>query len=79
MPMMSEERLKKLRDIYMNGSNTYDQPEIIRDFMMRMCEERVQQVWTQNQSWYGFHHAPFSNDTDNADVVIYGVGHDTSP
>lgn len=77
-PAFDENRWQELRRIYTEGSNIYDQAPVIRDFMMRMAKEKVQHLWTQNKSWWGFHHAPFSNDTDNADVVMYGIGHDTS-
>lgn len=76
MSKLPEEKLKRVREIFDNASNFYDAPPVIRDFWMRMAEEKVPHLFSQNLSWYGFHHAPFSNDTDDADVVIYGIGYD---
>lgn len=76
MAKLPEERLNKYREIFDKASNFYDAPTIIRDFWMRMAKEKVPHLFSQNLSWYGFHHAPFSNDTGSADIVIYGIGYD---
>lgn len=76
MSKLSPEKLAQVRDVFENGSNFYDAPPVIRDFWMRMAKEKVTHLTSQNLSWYGFHHAPYSQDTENADVIMYGIGYD---
>ncbi len=76
MTKLSKEKWEKARKVFENASNFYDAPPVIRDFWMRMAKEKVPHLMTQNLSWYGFHHAPFSTDTENADVIMYGIGYD---
>lgn len=76
MSKLPPEKLKRVREVFENASNFYDAPPVIRDFWMRMAKEKVPHLMSQNLSWYGFHHAPFSTDTENADVIIYGIGYD---
>jgi hypothetical protein len=76
MAKLPEKKLKPVREVFENASNFYDAPPVIRDFWMRMARDKVPHLFTQNLSWYGFHHAPFSTVTDKADIVIYGIGYD---
>ena len=76
MSKIPDEKLKNYQKVFENASNFYDAPPVIRDFWMRMAKEKVPHLFSQNLSWYGFHHAPFSTDTENADIVIYGIGYD---
>ncbi|WP_234497562.1 arginase family protein [Vibrio maritimus] len=73
---MPEDKLSQYRKTFENCSNVYDAPEIIRDFWMRCADEKMSHLFSQNLSWLGFHHAPFSDETESADVVIYGIGYD---
>ena len=76
MSKIPDEKLKNYQKVFENASNFYDAPPVIRDFWMRMAKEKVPHLFSQNLSWYGFHHASFSTDTENADIVIYGIGYD---
>ena len=73
---MSEERRQKYQDIYDNVSNTYNLAPNIKNFLMRMAEEKINVVRSQNVVWMGFAKAPFNNDIENADIVIAGFGFD---
>ena len=50
MTKVSKEKFQQVRDIFDNASNFYDAPPVIRDFWMRMAEEKVPHLFTQNLS-----------------------------
>jgi hypothetical protein len=76
MMAMPPEKLAVYQEVYDSFSNVEAQSPMIRDFIIRVADERVNILSTQNLSWMGFFKAPFSHDFENADIAMFGAGID---
>ena len=75
-PPMPEEKLKKLRDYYENGTSVDGIPDKVKAHLARVKEmgggQGIEFLSNINKDYLGAFMAPFSRDVKNADIVIVG-------
>jgi agmatinase len=75
-PPMPEEKLKRLRDYYENGTSVDGIPDKVKAHLARVKEmgggQGIEFLSNINKDYLGAFMAPFSRDVKNADIVIVG-------
>ena len=75
-PPMSEEKVKRLRDYYENGTSVDGIPKKVQEHLARVKTmgggQGIEFLSNINKDYLGCFMAPFSRDVENADIVIVG-------
>lgn len=77
-PAIEPERVANYKHIWENVSAADNLPADVAAYLARVKEQGngkgIEQLSFINKDYLGFYQAPFSQDVDNADLVIYGMG-----
>ncbi len=76
-PPMSEEKQKKLRDYYENGTSVAGIPDSVKEHLARVKTmgggQGIEFLSNINKDYLGAFMAPFSRDVENADIAVVGI------
>ena len=77
-PAIDPEKVAKYKHIWENVSAADNLDPEVAAYLARVKEQGggkgIEQMSFINKDYLGFYQAPFSQDLDNTDVVIYGMG-----